>query len=115
MLFFSCVWLWLSVFAFVLIIEHGEIGAVAAVGNPVVGEGCEDGTARLAGVGAATKTAVMADGEDVAEVVGHLLATHVVGAEAADAGGVDDGARRQVVHLGEGGGVATLVVGHCCR
>ena len=44
------------------------------------------------GVGAVAEAAVATDGEDLTEVVGDFLAAEVEGAEAADAGGVDDGA-----------------------
>ena len=113
----------LPVFFFIFIFHHGEVGLIAALGDVVVFEGLEDGTAGFVGVGAVGETAVFRETEDLGEVAGEFLGGHVEGAEAFDTRSVycpslgKLGNRAQRDHFTEGGGVLTEVmgIGDLCR
>ena len=49
----------LAVFAFVLVVEHGEVGLITAGGDEMVFESLKNGTTRLMGVGAIGETTVL--------------------------------------------------------
>ena len=80
----------LAVFVLVLVVEHGEVGLVAALGDVVVFYGFEYGTAWLMGMGAVGEAALLGEFEDFLEIAGQLLPFHIEGAEALDAGSVDE-------------------------
>ena len=102
----------LPVFALLLVVEHGEVGLVAALGYVVVLHGLADGAPRLVGMRAVVETAVLGEVEDLAEIARQLLAPDVEGAEALDARCVDEvAAAGQREHLAESGGVHARVVG----
>lgn len=85
---------------------------VARLGDEVLVERCENGAARLVGVGAVGESAVVGVVENLTEVGGELFGFDVECAEPFDARGVDEVA--VVVegnHLAERGGVHAGVVG----
>lgn len=97
---------------FPALFEHAEVAGVAALTDVAGLDGGADGAAGFVGVGAVGEAAIGGAGEDFGEEVGDFLAFHVHGAEAADAGGVDDAtAAVEGEHFGEGGGVLAGVVG----
>ena len=101
----------LPVLALLFVLEHGEIAGIAALGDAVLFHRWENGTTGLSRVGAVGKAAILPNAENLAEIVGNLRALHVEGAKALDARRVDDGSPEgKVEHLGEGGGVHSLVV-----
>ena len=69
----------LPVFALLLVVEHGEVGLVAALGYVVVLHGLADGAPRLVGMRAVVETAVLGEVEDLAEIARQLLAPDVEG------------------------------------
>ena len=85
--------------------------------------GGKHGTPRFVRVSAIAKATLLANLENLAEIMPHLFALHIEGAKALDAGSVYDVARGgaiglgKVEHLGKGGGVHTRVVrvGNLCR
>ncbi len=79
-----------AVFSFLLVLEHGEIGSIATLGNQLVVNGCQHGATWLVGVGAVAEAAVSTILKYLTEIVAHLLGLEIEGAESADAGGVDD-------------------------
>ena len=102
----------LPVFALLLVVEHGEVGLVAALGYVVVLHGLADGAPRLVGMRAVVEAAVLGEVEDLAEIARQLLTPDVEGAEALDARCVDEvAAAGQREHLAESGGVHARVVG----
>ena len=102
----------LPVFALLLVVEHGEVGLVAALGYVVVLHGLADGAPRLVGMRAVVETAVLGEVEDLAEIARQLLAPDVEGAETLDARRVDEvAAAGQREHLAESGGMHARVVG----
>ena len=72
----------LAVFVFVLVVEHGEVGLVAALGDVVVFYGFDYGTAGFVGVGAVGEAALLGELEDFLEIAGQLFAFHIEGSEA---------------------------------
>ena len=72
----------LTVFGVVLVIEHGEVTLVAALGDVVVFERLKDGTARFMGVCTVRETTVLGKAEDFLEITRDFLWLHVEGAEA---------------------------------
>ena len=108
----------LTIFIFIFVFHHGEVGLIAAGGDVVVFEGLEDGAAGFVGVGAVGETAVFRETEDLGEVAGEFLGGYVEGTEALDAVCVDEppldklGDRiRNPYHFTEGRGVLAEVVG----
>ena len=102
----------LAIFALVLILEHAEIALVARLGDVVVADSLQHGTARLMGMGAVGKAAVLRELEDLGEIAGDLFRFHVERTETFDARSVDDIAIvvGQWYHLGERSGVHACVV-----
>ena len=106
----------------VLILEHGEVGLVAALRDVMVFDGFQDGTARLVGVGAVAEAAVLGEVENLLEVACQFLALHVEGAKTLNARRINEigsrtgksglsGISGQWNPLREGGGVLTRLVG----
>ena len=83
----------LTVFGVVLVIEHGEVTLVAALGDVVVFERLKDGTARFMGVCTVRETTVLGKAEDLLEITRDFLWLHVEGAEAFNARSVNEVAR----------------------
>ena len=79
-----------AVFRFVLVFKHTEVAVVAALCDIMVFERFENSTTRFVGVGAVTEAAVLREMKDFLEVAADLLRLHVEGAEALDAGSVDE-------------------------
>ena len=80
----------LAVFVFVLVVEHGEVGLVAALGNVVVFDGLQDGTAWFVGMGTIREATLLGELEDFLEIAGQFLAFHIEGAKAFDAWSIDE-------------------------
>ena len=55
----------------------------------MVFDGFQHGTARLMGMGAVGKAALLGEFENLTEIAGNLFLLHIEGAEALDARGVD--------------------------
>ena len=79
-----------AIFVFVLVVEHGEVRLVTALGDVVVFYGLQDGTAGFVCVCAVGKAALTGELENFAEIAGKLFTLHVEGAKALDAWGVDE-------------------------
>ena len=79
-----------AVFVLVFVVEHREIRLIAALGDVVVFDSLEHGTAGLMGVGAVAEAALFGELKDFLEVAGQFFALHVERAEAFDARGVDE-------------------------
>ena len=79
-----------AVAVLVLVVEHGEVRLVAALGDVMLLDGLQHGTAGFMGMGAVAEAAVLRVTEDFAEVAGQLLTLHVERAEALDARRVDE-------------------------
>ena len=75
-----------TVFTGGFVVAHGEVGLVATLGDVVVFEGFEDGTAGFVGVSAVGEAAVFCKAEDLGEVAGEFFGGHVEGAEAFEPG-----------------------------
>jgi hypothetical protein len=88
-----------AIFVFVLIFKHGEVGLVATLRNVMVLDGLQNGTARLMGMGAIRKTAILGEMEDFLEVAGQLLTLHIEGTKALDSWSVDEVAITYSDHL----------------
>ena len=102
----------LAVFVFVLVIEHAEIGLVAAFGNVVVLQRAEHGASGLVAVGAVAETAVLREVEDVTEIARQLFRFDVERSKTFYSGRIDNiAALRKGQHLAERGGVHARVVG----
>jgi hypothetical protein len=79
-----------AVFVFVLVVEHREVRLIAALGDVVVFDGLQDGTAWFVGVGTVGEAALLGKLEDFLEIAGQLFALHIEGAKALDTWGVDE-------------------------
>ena len=79
-----------AIFVFVLVVEHGEVRLVAALGDVVVFYSLQDGTAGFMCVCAVGEAALAGELEDFAEIAGKLFTLHVEGTKALDAWGVDE-------------------------
>ena len=100
-----------SVFAILLVVEHAEIGGVAAGGYVVVLNSLENGAAGLMGVRAIREPASAGKLENVLEIATNLLRLHVEGAKAFDARCIDGPpAHRQGQHFAERCGMSACVV-----
>lgn len=100
-----------AIFPFVAVVEDGEVGVVARLGDTVVSDGTEDGTARFMGMGAVPETAVGRLLEDFREVMGDLVGLHFDGTEAAYPRSVYYPATEwEGKHLREGRGMSALVM-----
>ena len=78
-----------AIFVFVLIVEHGKVGLVAALCDVVVFDSFEYRTAGFMGVRAVRETALLGELEDFLEIACQLFALHVEGTETLDSWGVD--------------------------
>ena len=101
----------LPVLGFGAVAEEGKVTFVAGDGDASVDDSIVYGAAGFAGVEAVAVTAVTADGEDLAEVMGYLFFGHLYGSEAFNTRRVDDPIPLQWIHLGESRGVHTFIVG----
>ena len=101
----------LAVFAGFLVVEHGEVGLVAALGDEVIFEGLKDGTAGLVGVGAVGKATVLGETENFFEITCQFFRFHIEGAKALDARCIDEPPLSNRNHLAECSSMQAGVVG----
>ena len=74
-----------SIFSFILIFHHGEVGLIAALGDVVIFYSFEDCATWFVGVGAVGEAAVFREAEYLGKVTSEFLGFHVESAKAFDA------------------------------
>ena len=110
-----------AIFVFVLVVKHGEVRLVAALGDIVVFDGFEYSTSGFMGMSAVGETTLLRELENLLEIARQLFTFHIEGAKTLDAWGVDeptsdvDGRTIDHIiqwnHLGKRGCVHTRLVG----
>ena len=101
----------LTIFVLVLILQHGEITLITALGNVMFRHGLAHGTSWLMGMGTVGETTVLGELEDLTEITRQLFLLDIKGAEALDSRRVDEPAPTgKGQHLGEGRGMHARVV-----
>ena len=101
----------LPIFALFFILQHIEVGSIAALTDVMLLHSFTHGTVGFCAMSAVAILALVGETEDFREVVSYLLYLHVEGTKALDTWSVDDVASAwNLVHLREGRGMHTLVV-----